>query len=189
MTIRIIGGAFGGRKLRSVAGRTTRPLLGQVREALFNILGSAIDDAVVWDLFAGTGVNGIEALSRGAARVVFVEKANGALKILRDNLEAVGAGVTLDFEVVKGDAWDPRIGGSAPDVVFYDPPYKTVAEDPTRAVARAGALAERLARGGRLLFHFPEGVLDADDFDGIGETDLRCWGTSAVAIVRATSRP
>ena len=63
MSLKVIGGEFCGRNLQSVKGVGTRPLLGQVREALFNILGPWIEGKEVWDLFAGTGVSGIEALS------------------------------------------------------------------------------------------------------------------------------
>ncbi|MBM3961567.1 MAG: 16S rRNA (guanine(966)-N(2))-methyltransferase RsmD, partial [Planctomycetes bacterium] len=90
MSLKIIGGEYGGRVLKAVRGLGTRPLLGQVRGALFNILQDRVDGAYVWDLFAGTGASGIEALSRGAARVLFVEKNGKALDVLRDNLRTLG---------------------------------------------------------------------------------------------------
>ncbi len=163
-------------------------MLGQVREALFNILGDQIVDAQVWDLFAGTGANGIEALSRGARRVVFVEKANRALRILRDNLALLDE-EDLDYEVVRGNAWDPLEDEDAPDIVFYDPPYTEVREDPTKSLARAARVVNALSDGGRLVFHFPEGVLDEDDLAELGDVDLRCWGGSAVALVRREPLP
>ena len=90
MSLRIIGGEYGGRNLKTVRGMGTRPLLGQVREALFNILGEQVEGAFVWDLFAGTGASGMEALSRGAERVLFVEKNGKAIDILRGNLSSLG---------------------------------------------------------------------------------------------------
>ena len=90
MSLRIIGGEFGGRNLKTVRGLGTRPLLGQVREALFNILGGQIEDAFVWDLFAGSGSSGMESLSRGAARVLFVEKNGKVIDTLRNNLQSLG---------------------------------------------------------------------------------------------------
>ena len=69
MSLRIIGGEYGGRNLKTVRGMGTRPLLGHVREALFNILGEQVEGAFVWDLFAGTGASGMEALSRGAEQI------------------------------------------------------------------------------------------------------------------------
>ncbi|MGB9291782.1 MAG: RsmD family RNA methyltransferase, partial [Desulfobaccales bacterium] len=87
--MRIIAGAFKGRVLAPVKGRT-RPTAAKVREAIFDILGSAVLEVKVLDLFAGTGALGIEALSRGAAQAVFVEDQPAALKGLRRNLEALG---------------------------------------------------------------------------------------------------
>lgn len=220
MSIRVIGGEFGGRNLEAVPGFGTRPLLGQVREALFNILGDVVVDAVVWDLFAGTGASGIEALSRGARRVIFVEKGGRALKVLRSNLAMIDPDSELDVEIVRANAWNPPLLAArgvveptddapeddvpdddeadddsmasesleeAPDLVFLDPPYPDVREDPTRAVARLAAILERCAPGGRVVFHFPDGVLDEDDFDRLGDVDLRTWGQAAVAIVRKIS--
>ncbi len=87
--MRIIAGALKGRRLAPVKGRI-RPTAAKVREAVFNILGPAVDGVRVLDLFAGTGALGIEALSRGAAAAVFVEDHPEALKVLRRNLEALG---------------------------------------------------------------------------------------------------
>jgi 16S rRNA G966 N2-methylase RsmD len=207
VSIRVLGGELRGRQLRTVPGRGTRPLLAQVRAALFNILVGEFEDAVVWDLFAGTGASGIEALSRGARRVVFVEKSNQALRVLRGNLEDLALGDR--GQVVRANAWDPPLIGDRqpdepetemagtvteaapidalevpPDVVFLDPPYADVELDPTLAVSRARDLMARLRPDGVLVFHFAEGVLDADDLQPLGELDLRVWGGSAVAIVR-----
>src|ERR1022692_5050286 len=87
--MRVIAGEFGGRRLSAPRGRTTRPTSDRVREAVFSMLGP-IDGARVLDLFAGTGALGIEALSRGAARAVFVERDAGALEALRANLVGLG---------------------------------------------------------------------------------------------------
>jgi len=185
MTLRILAGEFRGRKLNSTRGAATRPLRSAVREALFNVLGEAVDGAEVWDLFAGTGASGIEALSRGARHVTFLEKSNSALAVLRSNLELVD---TADrATVVKADAWSPEFGERGPDLVFLDPPYATVAEDPVRAACRAAQMAEQMAPGGVLCFHFEEGLLDADDFDHHLDVDLRHWGRSAVALIRTAA--
>jgi 16S rRNA G966 N2-methylase RsmD len=71
----------------------------------------------------------------------------------------------------------------APDVVFLDPPYAMVAEDPVKSVARARALLDRVASGGCVLFHFESGVLDEDDFDEDLDVDLREWGSSVIAML------
>lgn len=204
MSLRIIGGEFGGRTLKTVRGLGTRPLLGQVREALFNILGDQVEGAFVWDLFAGTGASGMESLSRGAARVLFVEKNGKAIDILRNNLRSLGDEAFELGVVVKADAWDPPLmhrslfGTSrdgdgdddqeddlevAPDIIFLDPPYTMVAEDPVKSMARARRLLDRTAEKGCVLFHFERGVLDEDDFDSDLDVDLREWGTSVIAML------
>jgi len=121
--VRVVAGELGGRKLVAPEGNTTRPTTDKVRQAVFNSLDSMglIEDAVVADLFAGSGAMGIEALSRGAARCVFVERDRAALQALRTNLAA------LDLEprttVVTSDvmAWIPAMRGV--DVALVDPPY------------------------------------------------------------------
>ena len=199
MSLKIIGGEYGGRVLRAVKGLGTRPLLGQVRESVFNILQDVLPDAFVWDLFAGTGASGIESLSRGAARVAFVEKNHKALDVLRGNLQTLGDDAVARAVVQRGDAWDPppmldsvfgpgresHVPGSEvpPDVVFLDPPYALVAEDPVKCMAKARRLLDRTARGGCVVFHFATGVLDRDDFDGELDVDLREWGSTAIAFL------
>jgi len=109
MSLKIIGGEFGGLPLKSVRGMGTRPLLGQVREALFNILAEDIDGALVWDLFAGSGASGMEALSRGAARVLFCEKNGRAVEVLKANLATLGPEAVDSTVVLRTDAWDPPV--------------------------------------------------------------------------------
>ncbi|MBM4059866.1 MAG: hypothetical protein FJ265_02060 [Planctomycetes bacterium] len=203
MSLKIIGGVYGGRVLRSVRGLGTRPLLGQVREAVFNILADAVPDALVWDLFAGTGASGIEALSRGATRVLFCEKNGRAVDVLKQNLHLLGPDAVDRSVVLRTDAWDPpvmhraafganRAGADpeapsdaevAPDLVFLDPPYPMVAEDPLKSMARARRLLDRTARGGCVMFHFEAGVLDEDDFDDDLDVDLREWGSTAIGFL------
>jgi 16S rRNA (guanine966-N2)-methyltransferase len=201
MSLRIIGGEFGGRALKTVRGLGTRPLLGQVREALFNILADRLPGSFVWDLFAGTGATGIEALSRGAERVLFIEKNGRAIDMLRGNLRALGPEAEDNAVVLRADAWDPPLvhrgifGAArddsgpddasdaeiAPDIVFLDPPYSMVAEDPVKSMARARRLLDRTAVGGCVAVHFEVGVLDEDDFDQDIGLDRRDWGSSAIA--------
>ncbi len=192
MSLKIIAGEYGSRVLKGVKGNHTRPLLGQVRESLFNIVQDWTDGAEVWDLFAGTGASGIEALSRGADRVLFLEKSNQALAVLRSNLEALGDSARERSHVLKMDAWDPDILTPAgedeevpPDLIFLDPPYPAVAEDPVRAAYRAQQLLTRMKPGGMLCFHFMEGHLDRDDFAPNLDMDLRSWGSSVIALIEA----
>jgi 16S rRNA (guanine966-N2)-methyltransferase len=122
--MRIIAGKYKGRVLRTVDDLSVRPATSRVREAVFNVLQHRIDwsSALILDLFAGSGSLGIEALSRGARHVVFVELANDALKHLRSNLALVGCG--KEAEVYGGDVYtfldsNRRLF----DVVFASPPY------------------------------------------------------------------
>jgi len=125
MALRVIAGEFKGRRLRTIAGRRTRPTAGRTREAVFNILGPTVHRAHVLDLFAGTGAYGIEALSRGAASALFVEVDREACAVLNRNLQACGG--IVPARVLRWNAsrnlnclrnHEPRF-----QLVFMDPPY------------------------------------------------------------------
>lgn len=100
--LRVIAGAAKGRKLKMVPGEGTRPVMDRVKQAVFNIIGGGIVDSTFLDLFGGTGSVGIEALSRGAARAVFVESNRLALQTIRANLDITGFGARA--QVIRGDA-------------------------------------------------------------------------------------
>ena len=89
-TLRVISGSARGRRLKTVPGETTRPITDRVKESLFNILGTDIQGSAILDLFAGTGAVGIEALSRGAAFALFVDRNRLPIKIVKENLQTVG---------------------------------------------------------------------------------------------------
>ena len=123
--MRIIAGEWRGRRLRTVKGRGVRPTTDRLRESWMAALGSTVDDALVLDLFAGSGALGLEALSRGAREATFVERARGALQTLRGNVEALGAGDRA--RIVQGDAmvFVRRLQECAFDLALADPPYQT----------------------------------------------------------------
>jgi 16S rRNA (guanine966-N2)-methyltransferase len=131
--LRVVAGEFKGRRLAAPRGTRTRPTADRVREALFAMLGD-VANARVLDLYAGSGALGIEALSRGAASAVFVDRDPKAVAAIERNLAAVG----VEAAVVKQDAlrWLARADGPF-DLVFCDPPYDS-------ASRLAGPLAERL---------------------------------------------
>jgi 16S rRNA (guanine966-N2)-methyltransferase len=142
--MRVIGGVNRGRRLLAPRGRRTRPTAERVREALFDVLGPRVHGSRVLDLFAGTGAIGIEALSRGAVRAVFVEKDREALRALRRNLASLGVSRSAG-RVVAGDvvpALPALVASEAPfDLVFLDPPYESVLAGRTlEAVGRSGLL-------------------------------------------------
>ena len=122
----MIAGQLGGRRLHPVGGRDVRPTADRVREALFSILGDAVDDARVLDLYAGTGALAIEALSRGARSATCVEREPKALATLARNVEDLGLGSRVS--VGRGDALEfcrrMPIEGGTYEVVFGDPPYR-----------------------------------------------------------------
>ena len=103
MSLRVISGTARGRKLKSVPGDTTRPVMDRVKEALFNILADDVMDSNWWDLFGGTGAIGIEALSRGAAFVRFSDLNRAPVDTIKENVEHCG--FSKRAEVRKGDAF------------------------------------------------------------------------------------
>jgi 16S rRNA (guanine966-N2)-methyltransferase len=123
--MRIIAGKYRSRSLRSLRGQAMRPTSDRLRETLFNILGPAVAGAVFVDLYAGTGAVGIEALSRGARAVVFVENHRPAVELIRANLRALG--IETGAEVLASDAVRglERLAarGLEADFIFADPPY------------------------------------------------------------------
>lgn len=93
--MRVIAGKFRSRTLRTLRGMALRPTSDRLRETLFNVLGAAVEGSTFVDLFAGTGAIGIEALSRGAQRVIFVENHAAAVKLIRENLKSLGMNAVL----------------------------------------------------------------------------------------------
>lgn len=185
--MRIIGGTRRGLKLAEVgAGDTAahlRPTSDRVREAVFNLLmngpyGNPVEGARVLDLFAGTGALGLEALSRGAARVAFVDDGAAARALLRTNIERMQAmGVT---DVWRRDA--TRMGpnrGPGYTLVFLDPPYgKRLGE------AALGSLAEGgwLAPGAIVVWE--EGTAPVPP-EGFAVLDQRRYGNTVITLLRA----
>jgi 16S rRNA (guanine(966)-N(2))-methyltransferase RsmD len=133
--MRVIAGTYRSRRLRTLRGLALRPTSDRTRETLFNILGADVGDSVFVDLFAGSGAVGIEALSRGARRAVFVEHHPAAVKLLRANLGSLGIAVTGprakafagSAEVIALDAIagleQLAARGLRADFIFADPPY------------------------------------------------------------------
>jgi 16S rRNA (guanine966-N2)-methyltransferase len=135
--MRIIAGEFRRRALRPPPdAKTTRPITDRVKEALFNLLRGHVEGQVVIDVFAGTGSIGLEALSRGAERVVFVERDRSILPVLRWNIETLG--VEDRCSVVSADALGPSAVAQCPrpaHLVFFDPPYALMGEAGSRGLA------------------------------------------------------
>jgi 16S rRNA (guanine966-N2)-methyltransferase len=123
--MRVIGGEFRSRVLKSVPGLETRPTPDRLREALFNVLAPRIGGAVFADLYAGTGAVGIEALSRGASIAIFVEHNRAAVNVIHENLRSLG--LEARAQVREGRSLQALKKIEA-DVVFLDPPYELAKE-------------------------------------------------------------
>jgi 16S rRNA (guanine966-N2)-methyltransferase len=138
--MRIVAGEFRGRQLKSPTWDGLRPTSDRLRETLFNILGPSVRGATVLDGYAGTGAIGIEALSRGAAAVTFVERDPRAVKLIEANLAALDAtGVIMRAGLADAVA---RLGGQVFDLIILDPPYADTAAaealDAVHALAASG---------------------------------------------------
>jgi len=148
--VRVVAGRFGGRRLQAPPGRDTRPTSDRVREALFSTLGP-LDGARVLDLFAGSGALGIEALSRGAASALLVERDPRAVAAIRANLDALGL-IAPEAEVRAGPARAALRSASARgdtyDLIFLDPPYRSA---PGLGRELSAALEPLLTGGGRVV--------------------------------------
>jgi 16S rRNA (guanine966-N2)-methyltransferase len=186
--IRIVAGALGGRRLRTPVGLHTRPTAERVRQALFNILGEIEAGCTVWDLYAGSGALGIEALSRGAGQAVFVDSDPAACRVLRQNL--VTLGLSSRARVVEA-ALVRFLGGTSfpaepADLIFADPPYAS-GELPRLLNWLSAHAAECLTRHGRVVIETDlrnvgdcevgaqRGVLICTDSRRYGDTVLLFW--------------
>jgi 16S rRNA (guanine966-N2)-methyltransferase len=118
--MRIIAGEFRSRRLRTLPGLALRPTPDRLRETLFNILSPQIEGAVFLDAYAGTGAVGIEALSRGAAHAIFLEKHRSAVKLIQENIASLA--IQERATVIAGSAL-PLLATHPADIVFLDPPY------------------------------------------------------------------
>lgn len=173
--MRIIAGEFGSRRIAGPPGRTTRPMLDRVREALFSSIQGRLAGARVLDLFAGSGSLGLEALSRGAQHVRFVERGVPALEALRENVAALG--VRDRVTIVADDAMKPATWGPAPDLAFLDPPYAVLQERRPQLLSLAGALVRHVAPAGLVVLHTPRNALAPADVEGV-RARVRRYGTN-----------
>lgn len=139
--MRIVAGTWKGRTLKSPSWEGLRPTSDRLRETLFNILAPAIAGARVLDGFAGTGAIGIEALSRGAAHVTFVERDPRAVKLIETNLSHLTASGADDRAIIRADVMTAAraLAGASFDLIIVDPPYAH--DSAAQALAAVAALA------------------------------------------------
>jgi 16S rRNA (guanine966-N2)-methyltransferase len=185
--MRIIAGTFRSRVLDAPAGLATRPTSDRLRETLFNVLAPVIAGASFLDLYAGSGAVGIEALSRGAARVTFVERAAPALKVLRANLTRLG--ISEGFRIHSGNAAaflrGPRAGAVEFDLVFLDPPYDAGEEYTTVLGLLGGAAATFLAAGAVVIAEHRRKEKLQERYGALERTRLLEQGDAALSFYQA----
>ena len=177
--MRIVAGTFRGRQLKSPTWDGLRPTSDRLRETLFNILGPSVRDARVLDGYAGTGAIGIEALSRGAAHVTFVEKDPRAVKLIEANLALLGAGAAAKPVIIRAGLADAvtRLGTQVFDLIILDPPYADT------AVAEALGAVQVLAAGGtRLIVEHAARYGPPDEHSGLRLLRTVTAGDSALSF-------
>lgn len=189
--LRVTGGDLLGFKLEVPRDSRVRPPLEMARQAVFNILGQDLTGFRVLDVFAGSGVMGIEALSRGAERAVFVEKDRAAAKIIAGNLEKTK--MTDSARIVSADAFYPRrylTGESGIDVCFLDPPFNMMRTKSqcSRVAALVDALfeSESLLPGACVLLRIPTRSAMEPEPESARLSDDRTYGNSRVLFFSRT---
>lgn len=184
--MRVISGQWKGRRLKSPSGEEVRPTTDRVKEALFNILGPSVRGSLLIDLCCGSGGLGIEALSRGAALVHFVDQSSRSLEMTRANLDICGAEPSA-YRLVRAEAaayladWKPGTD-QEPLVIVADPPYQT---------SSAGAIMGELERL-RSDFRFLAGIVEfgprtpglPSDLESGTTWSTRRYGESRLAVIR-----
>ncbi|EKV32131.1 16S rRNA (guanine(966)-N(2))-methyltransferase [Caenispirillum salinarum AK4] len=183
--MRIVAGIHRGRRLSAPEGRDVRPTADRTREAVFSKLGHGWDPddfqlqgARVLDAFAGTGALGLEALSRGAAHVTFLEQAPASLAVLKQNVETLKAG--RDVTITRADATRPPAATAPCSLVLMDPPYDSGLETPALiALAQQGWIAPRAV----CVVEVPS-TRDPEPPEGFVPEDVRVYGKAKVAYLR-----
>ena len=177
-TLTITGGTLRSRRVQTPPGRAVRPTPARVKEALFSILGSRVDDARVLDLFAGTGALGFESLSRGAVHVTFVEKHRPTADALRATARELGVAEHVDVIAAPAERAARAVTGRY-DVVFADPPY--AAPYPAEAFAALRARAAIDPRTTVVYEHSARDAAPADPAMAVDRTER--YGEVALAFM------
>ena len=188
--MRIIAGIHRTRQIDAPPGLTTRPMTDRVRENLFNLLGDTVVNATVLDLFCGSGALGIEALSRGATRVTFVDTDLAAINVVETNCKRLGLekqARILRRDVLRPGPWIRPVGAKDYALVFIDPPYKMSAEPGGQAqlAAMAEALVglECVARGALAMIRVERNTRITLPWAGFEFSDQRSYGTTTLCLM------
>jgi 16S rRNA (guanine(966)-N(2))-methyltransferase RsmD len=180
--MRIIAGTYRSRVLSAPAGLATRPTSDRLRETLFNVLAPKIGGAAFLDLYAGSGAVGLEALSRGAASVTFVERAPGALKVLRANLAALGIGSGFRIHAGAVSAFLQAKRAERFDVVFLDPPYDALPDYENGLGLLGGSSRGVMAADAVVIAEHRRKVRLADRYGNLERTRILEQGDAALSF-------
>jgi 16S rRNA (guanine966-N2)-methyltransferase len=182
--MRVIAGTFKSRRLKTLRGMELRPTSDRLRETLFDILGDTVEGSMFVDLFAGTGAVGVEAISRGARRVVFVERHASAVQLIRENLKSLG--ITSEAEILPMDVLRglEKLASrhASSDFIFLDPPYAE-ARDYQRVLEFIGAKGMLSARGTVIAEHGKKLELPLQ-VQALERTRVKVQGDSALSFYR-----
>jgi 16S rRNA (guanine(966)-N(2))-methyltransferase RsmD len=173
--MRIIAGRLKGRRLVAPDGLDVRPTSDRLRETLFNVLGDSLTETRVLDAFAGTGALGLEAWSRGASSIVFVEHHAHALRALKTNVDHCGVGDAC--VIIRGDFRTAPLAPASFDLVLLDPPYRI--DDLAVVTTRA---AELVTAGGRLVLEHGRRYESPEHAGGLMRYRVLVAGDSALSF-------
>jgi len=195
ISVRIIAGSLRSRTLQAPRGLATRPTSDRLRETLFNVLAPRTEGTRFLDLYAGSGAVGIEALSRGAAHVVFVERAPAALAVLRGNLTKLGVREGFRIQSSGVGAWLRRPQADRTqadqaqifDLVFLDPPWDAAEEYAATLGLLGGAAAGLLAPGALVIAEHRRKQKLAESYGSLERTRLLEQADAALSFFAAAS--
>lgn len=177
--VRIIGGVFGGRRLQTPPGNKTHPMSERARGALFNKLHQTVQNADVLDVFAGTGAIGLEAISRGAEHVTFIEKDRAAQQTLADNISRLGVEAQSKAACMSANTWMKSHEPSAMfDIIFADPPYQHT------QLSTVWRLVDYLKVGGTMVLSLPGRGEVPSEVKRIVVVDNRSYGNAYLTFFR-----
>ncbi|MDK2899063.1 MAG: rRNA (guanine966-N2)-methyltransferase [Patescibacteria group bacterium] len=177
MILRIISGKFGGRIIQAPNGKITHPMSERVRGSLFNIIDSELEDAKVLDAFAGTGSLGLEALSRGARHVTFVERDRVTSKILNENINTLDVANYTTTTQIGLSTWIDKSQDEVYDIIFVDPPYNNL------QLSTVSRLIGLLKSNGLMILSYP-GKGEVPSIMGVVVVDNRSYGNAALTFYR-----
>lgn len=182
LVMRIITGSAKGAKLKAPRGLDTRPTADRVKESVFNILGSRVEAAQVLDLFAGTGNLGLEALSRGALRAVFIDRSAASVAVIKEN--ALHTRLISQTSIIKSDVGQTldrlERSGQIFTLVFCDPPYNRGLVQATLTQLATGRL---LAENSIIVVEHSQHEAILTEWTGFPVTRTECYGETRVSFL------